>query len=65
MKVKEQPFYRCSSFHSHSKIFNNAQNSNPKMSVKRPLACSWAVVFTSVDKHLGISVILMLLGVYK
>jgi hypothetical protein len=25
-----------STFHSHSKVFNNGQNSYPKMSVKRP-----------------------------
>jgi len=37
--------------HSHIWVFNNEQNSNPEISVKRnPLACSWAVPFTTVDK---------------
>jgi len=33
---------------SHSRVFNNENNSYPKMSVKRPLACSWYIL------HLGI-----------
>jgi hypothetical protein len=27
----------CSTFHSHSMVFNNEQNSYPKMSVKQPV----------------------------
>ena len=29
IKVKEQHFYCCSTFHSHSRIFNNEHNSYP------------------------------------
>ena len=32
---------------SHSRVCNNEHNSYPKMSVKRPLVCRWAVLFTS------------------
>jgi len=39
-KVKEHLFYCCSTFHSHSRVFNNGHNSYPKMSVKRSIACS-------------------------
>ena len=34
IQVKEQCFYGCSAFNSHSGIYNNEQNSYPKMSVK-------------------------------
>jgi len=39
-KVKEQRFYCCSVFHSHSRVFNNEQTSYPKMSVQRSLEIS-------------------------
>ena len=39
-KTKEQHFYCCSTFHSHSRVFNNEHNSYPKMSVKLNLVCS-------------------------
>jgi len=51
IKVKEQCFYCCSASHSHSMVFKNEQNSYPKMSVKRPLASRWVVLFTSADKY--------------
>ena len=41
-KLKEEDFYCCSTFHNHSRVFNKENNSYPKMSVKRPLTCSWA-----------------------
>jgi hypothetical protein len=47
IKVKKQCFYCCSTFHSHSRVFNNEQNSYCKMNVKQSVACSWAVRFTS------------------
>jgi hypothetical protein len=50
IQVKEQCFYFCSAFHNHSSVFNNEQNSHPNLSVKRPLAYSWEVPFTSADK---------------
>ena len=31
LKVKEQGFNRCSTFHSHSRLFNNEHKSFPKM----------------------------------
>ena len=34
-------------FYSHSWVI---LNSSPKMSVKWPLVCSWAILFTTVDK---------------
>jgi hypothetical protein len=37
IKVKEQSYYSYSTFHSHSRVFNNEDNSYPKMSVKQPL----------------------------
>ena len=39
IKVKEQRLYCCFAFNSHSRIFNNLQNSYTKINVKRPLAC--------------------------
>jgi len=47
---KEQRFYCCSTFYSHSRIFYTAQNACPNIGVKPPLACSWVVRLTSVDK---------------
>ena len=49
IKVKEQHFYCCSTLHSNSKVFNNEHNSYPKMSVKRPLACSWEVLYIDTE----------------
>ena len=49
-KVKEQGFYFCSTFHSHSRVFNDEHNSYPQMSVNWPLAGSWMVLFISADK---------------
>jgi hypothetical protein len=40
--MKKNCFYWPSTFHSHSRAFNNEHNLYHKMSVKRPLvACSW------------------------
>jgi len=36
IKVKEQHFYCCSTFHSNSKVLNNEHNSYPKMSEAAP-----------------------------
>jgi hypothetical protein len=44
IQVKEQHFYSCSAFHSHSRVFHNEQNLYPKMSVKRPLAWTWVYI---------------------
>jgi hypothetical protein len=49
IKVKEQRFYCCSTFHSHCRAFNNDHNSYPKMIVKWILAWSWAVLFASAN----------------
>ena len=46
-----QRLYWCCAFHSHSRVFNNDQNSYPKMSEKRSLICSWAVFVTSAGQH--------------
>ena len=46
-----QRLYWCCAFHSHSRVFNNYQNSYPKMSQKLSLIFSWAVLFTTVGKH--------------
>ena len=35
---KEHCFHYCSTFHSHSRVFNNEHNSYAKMSVKQALA---------------------------
>jgi len=43
--------YCCSTFQSHSIVFNTQHNSYPKMSVKQPIACSWEGIFNSVDRH--------------
>ena len=40
VKAKEQHFYCCSTFHNHSRVFINENNSWPKMSVKQPLTCN-------------------------
>jgi len=34
IRIKEQCFYCCSTFHIHNWIFNNDHNSYPKVSVK-------------------------------
>jgi len=34
-KVKEEHFYCCFTFHSHSRDFNHEHKSHPKMSVKQ------------------------------
>jgi hypothetical protein len=44
MDVNKQYFYCSSTFHSHSRVFNNGYNSYPKMDVKQPLVCRWAVL---------------------
>ena len=49
-KVNEQPFYCCSTFHSHNRVFYNENTSYPIMSVKRPLDCRWAVLLILTDK---------------
>ena len=36
--LSEQRFYCCSTFHSHSSILNNEQNSYDKMVVKQPIS---------------------------
>jgi len=36
IKGKEQYFNGCSSFHGHSRVFNNENNSYLTMSAKRP-----------------------------
>jgi hypothetical protein len=42
---KEQRFYCCSTFHSHSSILNKEHtSSNLKMSVKWPLTCLWVIL---------------------
>jgi len=61
MDVNEQCFYCCSTFHSHSRVFNNEQNSYPKMSVKQPLLLMSPLTYA--DK-LGIFVFVMLFVVY-
>ena len=38
-------------YFSYSSAFNNEHNSYHEMSAKRPIACSWAIPFTSVDKR--------------
>ena len=43
IKVKEQRFYSCSTFHSHSSVFNKEQHSYYKTSIKQHLTCSLAV----------------------
>jgi hypothetical protein len=48
--VKRKCFYRCSAFHSHSRIFNIGLDSCSKMSVKLPIDCNWAVLFISGEK---------------
>jgi hypothetical protein len=40
MDVNEQDYYCCSTFHSHSRVFNNESNSYVKMSAKLTLASS-------------------------
>ena len=49
IKVKQQHFYYCSTFHSHSMVFNNH-----KMGVKLPLASSWAqhLLINTTCEHL-------------
>ena len=47
-KVKEQHFIAVLHF-SHSKVFNNEQNSYSKMRVKQTLSCNWMVLFTSAN----------------
>jgi len=59
INVKEQCLYCCSTFHSHSRIFNKEHHSCPQVSVEWAIACSWAVLFTSVDKH-----VLMVFGLF-
>ena len=49
--VKEHHFYCCSTFNSIGRVFNNGNNPYHKMSMKRALTCSWAVLLTLVDKH--------------
>ena len=39
--VKKTVLFCCSTFHNHSRVFSNKNNSYPKMSMKQPLACSW------------------------
>jgi hypothetical protein len=40
IEVNEQDYYCCSTFHSHSRVFNNESNSYVKMSAKLTLASS-------------------------
>jgi hypothetical protein len=49
--VKEHQLYCCSTFHSLGRVFNNGNNPYHKVSMKRSLTCSWAVLLTSVDKR--------------
>jgi len=47
-KIKEQHFYCCSTFHSHSRVFNNENNSYTKMTTSRHLCGSdviWCIKF--------------------
>jgi len=39
IRLKEQRFYCCSTVNSHSRVFNNENNSCPNLSVKQPLVC--------------------------
>ena len=48
IQVKEHRVYCCTAFHSHSRVFNNEQNSYLKMSVKW-LVCSWMVLFNEYE----------------
>ena len=48
--VKEQCFNCRFTVHSHSRVFNDEHNSYPKGSVKQPLAFTWVVLFTFVDR---------------
>ena len=40
IKVNEQSLYCCSTYFSHSSVFNNEHNPYPKMSVKLSLQAS-------------------------
>ena len=53
IKVKKQCYHCCSTFHSHNGVFNieHKHISYLKLNVKHPLACSWVLYLTSVDKH--------------
>jgi hypothetical protein len=42
MQLKEQHFYCCSTFHSHSRVFNNEHDLYAIISVKQNLDCSLA-----------------------
>ena len=53
-KVQKQHFYYCSTFHSHSRVFNNKNISYPKMSVKGPIACS---VFFNMKVDTGLNLL--------
>ena len=48
IKLKNSTFIAVLHF-SHSKVFNNEQNSYPKMCVKQTLSCNWMVLFTSAN----------------
>jgi hypothetical protein len=48
---EEHQLYCCSTFHSLGRVFNNGNNPYHKVSMKRSLTCSWAVLLTSVDKR--------------
>ena len=56
IKVEEHCFYCCSTFHSHSKVFNNENNSYAKNECETAPSLQWVVLVTSADKcHLWAS----------
>ena len=52
-KYKWTLIFCYSAFHSYRMVVNKEQNSYPKMrmKLKRPLTCSWGVLFTTVDNR--------------
>jgi hypothetical protein len=63
IKVKEQHFYCCLTFHSHSSIFNNERNSYPITSVIPSLELSDTHYENTTYGHLCCFVISMLFDV--
>jgi hypothetical protein len=52
VNVKKHSSYCCSTFHSHGGVFINGHNSYPKLSAKRPIACSTPLSMNSTVGHL-------------
>ena len=67
IKVKEQCFYCCSTFHSHCRVFNNEHNSYRTLkwvwNSTKPAVEQWSLLLLIRTIHLDIFIVLMLFDV--